>query len=322
MKAFVTGGTGFVGAHLVQALLHGGDDVACLVRNPAKAQARGWTRVRTVRGDLSDARALREGCAGADVVYHVAGAITARDAADFMAQNRDATANLLEAAQHSPPRRLLYVSSQAAGGPNPPGRPIDETRPPAPVTHYGRSKLAAEVLVRAAPFPWTIVRPPVVYGEWDREVLKVFRVARTGVAPVFGDGRQEISVVHAGDLARAFVAAATTPAAAGRLYYAAHAESTTSAGFVRAIGKAVGKTVRVVRIPAALARGMLWTIGGLAHLAGRATILSADKAHEFLAPAWTCSSEAITKDTGWRAEIALEEGLRKTAEWYRERGWL
>ena len=95
MRAFVTGGTGFVGAHLVRALLDRGDQVACLVRSPAKAQALGWSGVRMVHGDLSDPAALRERCAEAEVVFHVAGAIAGRDPTAFMVKNRDATANVL-----------------------------------------------------------------------------------------------------------------------------------------------------------------------------------------------------------------------------------
>ncbi len=322
MKAFVTGGTGFVGAHLVQALRARGDQVTCLVRNPAKARALGWSDVRLVQGDLDDAAALREGCAGAELIYHVAGRITARDTVEFMRANRDGTANVLEAAAQAPPRRFVLVSSLAAAGPTAPGNPIDETRAPSPVTPYGQSKLAAELLVRAMAGAWTIVRPPTVYGEWDREVLKAFKLARTGVAPVFGDGSQELSVIYAGDLAAALVAAAISPATANRVYYAAHPVVTTSRDLVRAIGRAVGREPRIVPLPGVLARGLLWTIGTIAHLAGRATLLSGDKAAEFLAPAWTCRPDALTRDAGWRAVTDLETGLRRTAAWYRREGWL
>src|SRR5207244_6136484 len=126
---------------------------------------------------------LRDGCADAQVIYHVAGRISARDADEFMRANRDGTANVLEAASDRPPHRFVLVSSLAAGGPTVPGKPIDEARPPSPVTPYGQSKLAAEVLVRAMAPTWTIVRPPAVYGEWDRELLKVFKLARAGLAP-------------------------------------------------------------------------------------------------------------------------------------------
>ena len=322
MNVFVTGGTGFVGAHLVQALCARGDTVTCLVRNPAKAQAHGWTRVRVIPGDLENAAALERGCADADVVYHVAGRVSARGLDEFMRANRDGTANVLEALPPQAAPRFVLVSSLAAAGPTTPGQPIDETRPPSPVTPYGQSKLAAEVLVRTMATSWTIVRPPVVYGEWDREVLKVFRLARGGVVPVFGDGSQQLSVIYAGDLAAALVAAATSPAGANRLYYAAHPVVTTSRDFVRAVGRSVGRAPRVVPLPVPLTRALLWTIGSLARITGRATVLSSDKAAEFLAPAWTCRPDALMRDTSWRAETTLEAGLERTAQWYRQEGWL
>ncbi len=325
MNVFVTGGTGFVGAHLVKALCARGDTVTAMVRRRALVERLGWgPEVRLLSGDLDDEAALREGCAGADVVYHVAGKIAARSAAEFMATNRDGTANVLEAARDGGARRMLFVSSLAVAGPTTPGHPIDEARPPLPVTDYGRSKLAAEVLVRAMPLPlaWTIVRPPVVYGEWDRGTLKIFQLAQRGVVPVFGDGSQELSVIHAEDLARSLIAAATSPAAAGRIYFAAHPTTTTSRELVLAAGRALGRTPRIVPVPPLVARGVLWAVGTLAHIAGRTTLLSADKGNEYLAPAWTCRSDALTRDTGWRAEIKLETGLRRAANWYREVGWL
>src|SRR5206468_12309773 len=179
----------------------------------------------------------------------------------------------------------------AVGGPTVPGQPIDEARPPAPITHYGRSKLAAEILVQAMPLDWTIVRPPVVYGEWDRGTLTIFQLARRGVVPVFGDGSQELSVIHAEDLARALIAAATSPGSAGRVYFAAHPVVTTSRALVLAAARALGRGApRIVPVPGLIARGVLWTVGTLAYLTGRATLLSADKSHEYLAPAWTCRS--------------------------------
>ena len=326
MNVFVTGGTGFVGAHLVKALCARGDTVTALVRRRPLAERLGWgPEVRLLSGDLDDEGTLRAGCAGADIVYHVAGKIAARSAAEFMATNRDGTANVLEAARDGGARRLLFVSSLAVAGPTTPRHPIDETRPPMPVTDYGRSKLAAEVLVRAMPpsLPWTIVRPPVVYGEWDRGTLKIFQLARRGVVPVFGDGSQELSVIHAEDLARSLIAAATSPAAVGRVYFAAHPTATTSRDLVLGAGRALGgRAPKIMPVPPFVARGILWTVGALAYIAGRATLLSADKGNEYLAPAWTCRSDALTRDTGWRAEIDLETGLRRAANWYREVGWL
>lgn len=323
MNVFVTGGTGFVGAHLVRALLDRGHRVTALVRRPELAARLGWgPAVRLERGDLDDADALRRGAQGAELVFHVAGSIVARNAIEFMATNRDGTANVIDAAEDAGAHRFVLVSSLAAAGPTTPGRPIAEDHPPAPVTDYGRSKLAAEVLVRAMAIPWTIVRPPVVYGEWDRGTLRIFQLARAPLAPVFGNGSQELSVIHGADLARALVAAGTHEAAQRRVYFAAHPAHTTSRDLLLACARALGNQPRVVPLPAPLVRGLLWTVGSVAHLAGRATLLSADKANEYLAAAWTCRGDALTRDTGWRAEIELESGLARAAAWYREAGWL
>jgi nucleoside-diphosphate-sugar epimerase len=89
-----------------------------------------------------------------------------------------------------------------------------------------------------------------------------------------------------------------------------------------AVGRAVGRRPRLLRVPPLLVRAALHVTGATAHVLGRATILSPDKAGEFLAAAWTCRSDALAADTGWRAEIPLERGLADTARWYRQQAWL
>jgi nucleoside-diphosphate-sugar epimerase len=214
----------------------------------------------------------------------------------------------------------VLVSSLAAAGPTVPGRPLGGDLPGAPVTAYGRSKLAGEQVVREGDLPWTIVRPPVVYGPRDTAVLELFRVARRGIVPVFGDGSQELSAIYGPDLAEALIEAAATPA--GRVYYPAHPDRFTSADLARAVGRAVGREVRLVRLPAGPARLLLTLCGAVARIAGRSTILNADKAAEFLAPAWTCDPSALTADSGWRARHDLASGLAATAAAYRTDGWI
>jgi nucleoside-diphosphate-sugar epimerase len=222
-------------------------------------------------------------------------------------------------------RRFVYVSSLAAASPAPRGRQLLGGESERPVTHYGASKLAAEQAVRQSSIPWTIVRPPAVYGPRDAEFLRVFRLAARGFGPVFGDGSQELSFVYVEDLARALVAAAGADETAGGVYYPAHPEVVRSRAFVTAVGRAVrpgGPTPRIIPIPPAVARGALWVTGTTAALLGRTTVLTADKANELLADAWTCSPEAFTRHTGWTANFPLSVGLAKTAAWYREHGWL
>ena len=322
MKVLVTGATGFVGSHLVEALRRRHAEVTALVRSTGKAHALESQGVRLVAGDLHDPAALERAAAGQDVIFHVAGLVAAMDEAEFLRVNREGTAGLLEAADRSRVRRFVLVSSMAAGGPSAPGRPHTGAEPPRPVTAYGRSKLAAEELVRAGRVPWTILRPPMVYGPRDREVLKVFRLARLGIAPVFGEGTQELSAVHGADLAQAIITAALAERAVGRLYYACHPETFTSAAFVRSVGAALGRSVRILRLPRPLGSAALSVTGAAARLAGRPTILTPDKANEFFQAAWTGDPRPLVEETGWAPEFNLEGGLAHTYEWYRSAGWL
>jgi nucleoside-diphosphate-sugar epimerase len=322
MRTLITGATGFVGSHLTEALRRRGDEVTALARSPGKAAALTPLGVRVIAGDLHDRAALERAVEGQDLIYHVAGVVAARSEANFMAANRDGTRNVIEAAQQAGTHRVVFVSSMAAAGPTVKGRPLRGDELPRPVTAYGRSKLAAEQVVTASGLAWTIVRPPMVYGPRDQEVLKVFRLARLGLAPVLGDGTQELSAVHGADLADALIAAGTSRATVGRAYYACHPEIFTGAEMARAVGRAMGRSPAVIRVPAAIGRGVLVVTEAAARLTGRTTILTADKANEFFQPAWTGDPEPLTRDTGWRAARDLKTGLEETYRWYRTAGWL
>jgi nucleoside-diphosphate-sugar epimerase len=322
MKALVTGATGFVGSHLVEALLGRGVEVTALARSPEKAALLTAAGVRVVSGHLHHQVALEQAAWNQDIIYHVAGIVAARNEAEFLRANRDGTRNIVAAAEVGGSPRLVVVSSLAAGGPAPRGLPLDGSESPRPVTAYGRSKLEAEQVVRASRLPWTIVRPPIVYGPRDREVLKVFRIARLGIAPVFGDGAQELSAVHAADLATALIAAGEAGASVGQTYNACHPEVFTSSEFTRAIGAAMGRSVRACRIPPVLGRALLSVTETSARFAGYTTILTADKAREFFQPAWTGDPARLIRDCGWRPVYDLRRGLTHTYQWYRKAGWL
>ncbi len=242
--------------------------------------------------------------------------------AGFVAANRDGTARLVAAAAEVSAARLVLVSSLAAAGPSARGSRLGGEETPRPVTAYGRSKLAGEAAVRSGPLRWTIVRPPAVYGPGDREMLRVFRAARLGVAPIFGDGAQELSLVYGPDLGEALAAAGRSERAIGRILYACHPEVLTSESVVRQIAAALNRRVRVLRLPRWAAAGALGIAAAGARLADRATILTPDKANELFAPAWTCDPAPIEAATGWRAEHDLATGARATAAWYRASGWL
>jgi len=322
MKALVTGATGFVGSHLVEALQRAGHDVTALARSPAKAAPLEKLGIRVAQGDLGDDAGLARAAAGQDVVFHVAGLTAALSENEFYRVNRDGTAAVVAAAARGGVRRVVFFSSMAAAGPSAPGRALMGDEPARPVTQYGRSKLAGEAAVQDGSVPWTILRPPMVYGPRDREVLKVFQTAKLGIAPVFGDGSQELSAVHGADLAAAALACAPAERAIGRIYYPCHPQTFTSAGFVHAVGTALGRRVLVLRVPLPLGRLALTATGGVARVLGRATILTRDKANEFFQPAWTGDPTRCIGETGWAPRIAIEPGLKETCTWYRSAGWI
>jgi nucleoside-diphosphate-sugar epimerase len=150
----------------------------------------------------------------------------------------------------------------------------------------------------------------------------VFQTIRWGIAPVFGNGTQELSAVHAADLAQALVAAGTKDAAVGHYYYACHPEVFTSSVFVRTIAGVMGRKARVLPISSAVGRAALAVTEAAARLTGKPTILTTDKANEFFQAAWTGDPSTLTRDTGWRAAHDLHTGLTQTYTWYREAGWL
>ena len=330
MKVFVTGGTGFVGSHLVEALLNRGDDVVCLVRDPAKLKRRfPQDAPRSIEGDLNNMEALRSGCEGADAVFHSAALTMARNRAEFFSVNVEATQRVVDAAAATAPdlQRFVYISSQSAGGPSHRGVCKTETDPAEPISDYGESKLAGEKAVQQSGLPWTVLRPPGVYGPHDTAFLTVFKLARLGFLPLFGDGLQELSLIHIADLVDALLRS-SLPVTASHTYFTCHPDTITSSQFALTIHRAVkhtgGRAPRpfVLRVPAWAARATMHVTGSAARLVGKATMLSPDKAKELLAEAWTCSSAALERDTGWQASISHEEGLQQTADWYKEHGWL
>jgi nucleoside-diphosphate-sugar epimerase len=321
MRALVTGATGFVGSHLVEALRRSGAEVTALARSPQKAARLVDQGIRVVQGDLHDGAALQQATRDQDIIFHVAGVVAARSEAEFLRANRYGTRNLVAAARGQG-GRLVLVSSLAAGGPSQRGTPLNGSEPPHPVTAYGRSKLAAEEVVKESGLAWSVVRPPIVYGPRDQEVLKVFRIARLGVAPVFGDGTQELSAVHAADLADALVAVGKNATATGQTYAACHPEVFTSAELGRAIAAAMGRSVSSLRIPPVVGRAILSVTESVARVTGQTTILTSDKANEFFQPAWTGDPEPLMRDCGWRPVHDLRSGLAETYAWYRQAGWL
>ena len=322
-RILLTGATGFVGSHAAEAFVRNGHMVRALVRSPARAAALESLAVETAPGSLEDEAALRSACHDVDTVVHLAAMTHARSPAEYAEANVHGTRRLRDAALHAGAKRLVYLSSLAAVGPARNGCGVTPDDSPQPLTEYGRSKLAGErVCMDAADrIEVAILRAPAVYGPRDTDLYHFFRLAKRGVLPVPTGGPRMLQMVHVEDLARALVLATEAPRAAG-VYHIAEAQAYTWEEMGRAVGRAVGREVRVLPVPAILMSGLAAVSETAAGMVGRSSIFNRDKARELLAPGWLCETEAARAALNFEADIPLADGLRATAQWYREQGWL
>ena len=338
-RVLVTGASGFIGSHLVEALVARGDEVTALVRKTSQVDRLESLGVALAYGDVTDLEGLRAAAAGKSIVYHLAGLTRVLRAGQFYEVNEQGIRNAAQACADRPdPPVLVVVSSLAAAGPSPRGRLRTESDPPGPVSHYGRSKRAGEKWAEefADRAPITIVRPPIVFGEGDRATLQMFKaVARSRMHLVPGYAPHRFSVIHAVDLAKLLILAAERgsrlpppgwedrdPNASG-YYFAACDEHPTYYQLGRMIGKALGRR-RTLTIP--FGTPVVRLVGAVGDLVGRAkgrqVVLNFDKAREATAGSWACSPEKARDELGFSVHVPLSDRLRQSAEWYREQGWL
>ncbi len=325
MKALVTGGQGFIGSHLCERLIREGHRVRVLARASSDLGNLQGLRLDMVHGDLIGKQDLGPAVAGIDVVFHLAGALKGFREADLMRVNRDGTRNLIEACAAQAPdlARFVLVSSLAAAGPSSGGSlAVSEDAKPAPLTWYGKSKLEAEIVVQQSGLPFTILRPPVVFGPRDRDVFSYFKIAQAGVLPIPGWRDRSYSLVFAPDLAEGILCAATHPKALSEVFNLAGAEVVTWSELGQKIAGALDVRGRVVRLPefAIRAAGRLADVA--ARLRGKPQIFSSQKVIEMLAPAWVASPGKAQAMLGWSAATPLDEALALTVRWYRFNGWL
>lgn len=297
----VTGGTGFVGARLIDLALARGLRVRALTRRDQLARE----GVTWVSGALDKHDSLVELATGADAVIHVAGVISAPTRSGFEAGNATGTLAMVEAAKVAGARRFIHVSSLAAREPD--------------LSAYGWSKCRAEILVKASGLDWTIIRPPAVYGPGDKETLVLFKMARLGVVLLPPGGR--FSLIEVGDLCSLLLAVCGDDDSLARVY---EPDDGTEAGwdhrhFARLLGRALGRRARPLPVTGGVMRVASWLERTLR---GASATLTADRVGYMLHPDWVVSAAARPPIQLWRPRVRTPTGLKATADWYRAQGWI
>lgn len=325
-KVLVTGGTGFIGSHLVEALMEKGASVRCLVRNPNKLRWLENIDVEIVEGDLTDYNSLVPVVSDIHTIFHLAGKTSSLTEEDFYLTNAQGTMNLLKANVQGNPklRRFVYISSLAAAGPSLNGRPVSESDHPNPLSPYGASKLAGEEAVMAfhPQMPVTIIRPPVVFGPRDITILKFFQTVKKGIKPVLGWRTRYGSFIYVDDLIRGILLAAEKKNAEGQTYYLVSDTLIAYQELNNAIARALGKKGLTVHVPISWV-DLVVTIREIIYgMRKKATLMTRHKVNEVRERFWVCDGSKAKKELGFSPAFSLEEGLEKTADWYSEMNWL
>lgn len=316
----VTGGTGFIGTHLVRRLLASGQAVRCLVRRQARPRNLP-AGAEAAYGDLSSGEGIQEALRGADTVIHLAGVTKALSPADYYTGNARATRNLAGALSGHP-TRLVHVSSLAAIGPSMDGNPVAEDAVPHPLSHYGKSKLEAERAVRELAPDAVIVRPPVVYGPGDTDVFQLLKSISKGLVIQIAGGERWFSAIYVKDLVDGLMVAADSTGGTGRAYFLAHAKPNSWSQFGEAAARIMNRTPRVLKVPAAVARAAGWGAEIWSQITRKPGIVSREKVEEARCEFWTCDVRRAASELGFEAPTSLEQGLAETMAWYKEAGWL
>jgi len=297
----VTGGTGFVGGHLLRA--------AAEQDQYLRALTRGWRppepKLEWVEGALDRPESLAKLCAGADAVIHIAGLINAPDRAGFEAINVGGTAAMIDAARGAGIRRFIHISSLAAREPK--------------LSDYGWSKAKSEKLVAASGLDWTIIRPPAVYGPGDRETFELFKMAKRGFVALPPKGR--FSVIHVEDLCRLILTLVDQPDSVSEIY---EPDDGLEGGwdhrhFARTLGRIFGKRAATVAMPKIVMQGA----SRIEKMVRRDKAkLTADRVRYFCHPDWVVTAQRRPPSSLWQPQIRTPTGLKATASWYQEQGWL
>ena len=233
MKVFVTGGTGFVGRYVLNALREAGHRITALARPGSERKLPFIQGVRLVYGDVLDTQSFANAMKQAEAVIHLVGIIREfpGKGITFEKLHHQATCNVARAAKEKGVKRFIFMSANGA----------DENG----VSAYQTTKWRAEREIINSGMEWTIFRPSVIFGdshglmEFTSQLAKI--ISKAPVAPLFGAGRFELDPVAVEDVADVFVKALLEPSAVNRVFHLGGGRPAPFHEIIQTIGKALGK---------------------------------------------------------------------------------
>ena len=303
--AAVTGATGFVGKHLIHQLIMQGFQVRALTRRPQPETE----NIIWIDGDLENNQALSRLVENADVVFHLAGLIKARSAEDFHRVNNDSVKSLLDVLHHSSASpHFILLSSLAARERH--------------LSSYAESKRRGEetLIKHAGNIPWTILRPPGIYGPEDLETLKIFKAISARIAPLPGGSGNRASWIYAPDLAKAMIAVSKNKTCYDHIL---DVDDGKEEGYSnQEIYDTAANILKTKPFKFILPRFILKIHGHInvlfSTIFGYIPMITPEKVNEFCHPDWICRGPHVMRMTKWKPETNLEQGFKATLKWYKD----
>jgi nucleoside-diphosphate-sugar epimerase len=323
MKALVTGGNGFIGSHLVEYLIDQGFKVRCLVRRESNLIWLENLDVQYVYGDCRNKDTLPQAVAGMDYVFHLAATIRARDWETYYQTNCIGTKNLIEVCEEINPllKRFVYVSSIAAAGPSSRGKLKREEDGCKPTNDYGRTKLLGEIAVRsiAHSVPFVIIRPPNIYGPREREFYAIVSIIQKRIQPLFGNGEKQTTICYVDDLVRGILLAATHKNSAGKTYNITDGKTYSYREITDEIVKALGISNLIFPLHHCTLMPLVFTIQLAARMFKKDSFLTVSRLRHIRKSYFLHSGEKVQRELGFKPAVSLEEGIRRSIAWYRDK---
>jgi len=292
MTILVTGGTGFIGSHLVNSLLAKGKKLRVLVRKTSNTTYLRKLNVEIFYGSLDDINSLIEATKGIKTVYHLAAMLGSPEITykQLYDTNVKGTQNLIEACKKNKIKRFILISSVAAMGPA--KHMADEKTKCNPVTDYDKTKYFSEIIVKKSNLDWTIIRPTMVYGPGEiRNKAKMFRLIQNKTFFIIGNGKNLMSLVYIDNLIKGIILVGESKKAIRQTYIISDRSPYTMNEFITVIA---------------------FKIFGVSQLLSKDRIKNMTMNHSFNI------SKAIN-ELKYEPKISLDEGVKRTVQWYKEK---
>ncbi len=259
-------------------------------------------------------------------MYHVAGVVKAKTKEGYFRGNVETTMNLLEAAFQNKKsiKRFLILSSQTVTGPSLNGKPVNEETECRPITTYARSKYEQEKLALSYidKIPVTICRAPAVYGERDTEIFIYFQNFAKGITTTIGFDKKVLSLIHVTDLVEGFYKAAVSENTIGKIYFISSEKFYSWVEVNAVTSKVLNKKVIKIPVPHFLVYALAAIAQFVSMFSSEAATLNLEKARDLVQHAWICDTSKAMREFGYKQNISIEEGIKRTVTWYKEMKWI